>query len=120
MGSVLEQRVAAQTHQGENAQGQQGDGHDYHLGGNAQMQPHQLRVAHKQQQDARLDGVACLQHPAQQLAGVGVVGRDGIYVAVFLFLRHGLLLLCGWYLGRHNVRFQIHPGSTPELGDVGG
>lgn len=93
MGGVLEQRIAPQPHQGKNTQGQQGDGHDHHLGGNAQVQPHQLRVAHKKQQGARLDGVACLQHPAQQLSGIGVVGRDGVYVAVFFFFGHSRLLL---------------------------
>lgn len=119
MGGVLEQRIAAQPHQGEDAQGQQGDGHDHDLGGDAKMQPHQLRVAHEQQQGARLDGVARLQHPAQQLAGIGVVGRDGIYVAELLIFCHGLLLLPGRVTGRYDIHLQVHPVGAPELGDVG-
>lgn len=119
MGGVLEQRVAPQPHQGEDAQGQQGDGHDHDLGGDAQVQPHQLRVAHEQQQGSCLNCVARLQHPAQQLSGIGVVGRDGVYVAVFLFFGHSRLLLRGRDAGRHNVCLQIYPSGAPELGDVG-
>lgn len=68
-GDELEQRVAAQPHQGEDSQRQQGHGHDHDLGCGRDMEPHQLRITHEQEQNDRLCCVAGLQHAAQQLAG---------------------------------------------------
>lgn len=88
MRDILEQRVAAQSHQGEHAQRQQGYGHDHHLGRHRQVEPHQFRVADQGQQDAGLHRVAGLQHSAQQFTGVGVVGWDRVDIAVFSVLSH--------------------------------
>ena len=88
VGDVLEQRVAAQAHQGKDAQRQQGYGHDHHLSRHWQVEPHQLRVSHQGQQDAGLYRVAGLQHPAHQLAGVSVVGRYRVDIAVFSVVSH--------------------------------
>ena len=92
VGGILKQRVAAQPHQGKDAQRQQRHRHHYHLCGDRQMQPHQLRVAHDQQQSARLHSIAGFQQSAQELAGIRVVGRDGVDIAVFLFLSHSASL----------------------------
>ena len=88
MGDILEQRVAAQAHQSKDTQWQQGYGHDNHLRRHRKVEPHQLRVAHQNEQDACLHSVAHLQHPAQQLAGVGIVRRDSVNVAVFSVISH--------------------------------
>ena len=93
MGRVLEQRVATQSHEGKDGQRQQGNSQDYHLGRHRQVEPHQLRVADQNEQDAGLHCVAGLQHPAQQLPGVGVVGGYGIDVAVLSVLTHDWLLV---------------------------
>lgn len=93
MGGVLEQRVAAQPHKGKHAKRKQGDGHHNDFCCRRQMEPHQFRVAHQYQQDDGLHGVARLQQAAQQLAGVRVVGRYGIYIAVFSFVSHFDLLV---------------------------
>lgn len=93
MGGVLEQRVAAQPHEGEYAKREQSDGHHNDLCCCRQMKPHQFRVPHQYQQGDSLYGVARLQKTAQQFAGVGIVGRYGIYIAVFSFVSHfGLLV----------------------------
>lgn len=88
VGGILKQGVAAQAHQGEHAQRQQCNGHDYHLSRYRQVEPHQFRVADQGQQKAGLYRVAGFQHSAQQLAGISVVGRDGVDIAVFSFLSH--------------------------------
>ena len=68
MGNILEQGVAAQSHQSKNAQRKQGHGHDHHLRCDRQVEPHQFRVSHNQQQSAGLNGVSGLQHPSHQLS----------------------------------------------------
>lgn len=88
MGGILEQGITAKPHQGKDTQRQQRHRHHHHFGCDGQMQPPQFRVAHNQQQTHRLNGVAGLQQPAQELAGVCVVGWDGIDIAVFLILSH--------------------------------
>ena len=88
VGDVLQQRVAAQAHKGKHAQRQQGYGHNYHLGCHRQVEPHQLRIADYDQQQAGLYRVTGLQHPAQQLARVGIVGWYRVNVAVFSFFSH--------------------------------
>ena len=52
------------------------------------MHPHQFRVAHKQEQKHSLYRVAGLQHAAQQLPGIGVVGRNCIDIAELSIIRH--------------------------------
>ena len=93
MGDILEQRVAAQPHQGKDTQRQQGYGHDDHFRRHRQVDPHQLRVAHQNKQDTCLHSIAHLQHPAQQLARIGVVRRDGVNVAVLSIISHKQLLV---------------------------
>ena len=68
VGDVLQQRVAAQAHQGKHPQRQQGYGHNYHLGCHRQGEPHQFGITDHDQQQAGLYRVAGLQHPAKQLA----------------------------------------------------
>ena len=77
----LEQRIASDPHKGEYTQRQQRHGHHHDLCGDRQVHPHQFWVAHKQKQKHSLYRVAGLQHTAQQLPGIGVVGRDRIDIA---------------------------------------
>ena len=77
----LEQGIAADPHEREYAHRQQRHGHHHDLCGDRQVHPHQFWVAHKQKQKHSLYRVAGLQHTAQQLPGIGVVGRDRIDIA---------------------------------------
>ena len=86
--SILEQRIAAQPHQCEYGQRQQRDCHHRHFCGNGQMQPHQLWISYQCQQNTSLYRVPHLQQAAQQLAGVGVVGRYCVNITVFSIISH--------------------------------
>ena len=84
----LEQGIAADPHEREYAHRQQRHGHHHDLCGDRQVHPHQFWVAHKQKQKHSLYRVAGLQHTAQQLPGIGVVGRDRIDIAELSIIRH--------------------------------
>lgn len=77
----LEEGISPYSHKREYPQRQQRHGHNHDLCGDRQVHPHQFRVAHKQEQKHSLYRVAGLQHAAQQLPGIGVVGRNCIDIA---------------------------------------
>ena len=84
---VLEQGAAVHPHEGHHPQGQQSDGHDHHPDGAGQGDPQQLRHTHQKQQEPGLYRVPGFHHAPQQLAGIGVVGGDGVDVADFFFFQ---------------------------------
>lgn len=85
MSEVSEQGVAVHAHHGDDAKRDQRHHHDHdpHRGGHGNQ--HELRVAQAEDQNQRLNGVSRLDHAAEELAGVGKVRRDGVYVVEFLF-----------------------------------
>ena len=87
MPQVLEQGVSANSHECDHCQRNQGHGHDNNTNGGGHRNPLDFRVAHHDHKGNRLHGIPGFYHTAQQFAGIGVVCRDGIYVAVFLFFR---------------------------------
>ena len=87
MPQVLEQRISANSHECDHCQRNQGHGHDDNANCSGHRNPFDFRVAHRNHKSNRLNSIPGFYHTAQQLAGIGVVCRDGIYVAVFLFFR---------------------------------
>ena len=85
MPQILEQRISVDAHNRKHAQRNQRHGHYDDANGGRHRDPHQLRIAHQYYKKPCLDGIPGFYHTAQQLTGVGVVCRDGINIAVFLF-----------------------------------
>ena len=94
MPQVLEQGAAVHPHGGYHPQRQQGNGHHHHPDHAAHGDPQQLRRPHQQQKEHRFHGVPGVDHAAQQLAGIGVVCRDGVDVADLFFLQGNTSSLC--------------------------
>ena len=85
MPQILEQRVSANSHECDHCQRNQGHGHDDNANCGGHRNPFDFRVSNHDHEGNGLNGVPGFHHTAQQLAGIGVVCRDGIHVAVFLF-----------------------------------
>ena len=85
MSQVLEQRIAVDAHNCDHTQRDQGHSHNNDTDGSGHGDPHQLRIAHQQDQGTGFHRISGFHHAAQELAGVGVVRRDHIDITVFPF-----------------------------------
>ena len=86
MAQVLEQRISVNAHDGQHSQREQSYGHNDDFYGACDREPHQLRVTRQNEQKPSFDGISQLQHTAKNLAGIGVVRRDGKHVIVRFFV----------------------------------
>jgi len=85
MPQILEQRISIDAHNREHTQRNQCDGHNDDADGGRHRDPHQFRIAYQNYECYCLNGIPCFHHTAQQLAGVSIVRRNGIHIAVFAF-----------------------------------
>ena len=86
MPDILKQGAAVHTHHRDDRQGQQRYRHHHDPDGSGHGNQHQLGITDRQKKDYGLYGIAGIDHSAQQLARIGVVGRNGVNVAVFFFV----------------------------------
>lgn len=87
MSRILEKGISINTHHGQNSQRKQ----CYSCNHNADCARHryykQDRVSNQNQQDNRFYCISWLQHAAEDLAGVGIVRRNGVNVIEFFIVQ---------------------------------
>lgn len=113
MPQILEQGISVDSHNRNHRQWDQRYSHNDDPNGRGHGDPLEFGIPDQNHQSHCLNGIAGFHHAPQQLAGVGVVGRDDIYIIEFLFF-HGFsppsFLECG------NVQDILH--GNVSLGTV--
>ena len=87
MPEVLQKRIVVDADDGYDRQRQHRERRDHDADHARYRQPKQFRVSDDDHQERCLDRIARLQHPAKQLAGVRIVRRDRVNIAILSFFQ---------------------------------
>lgn len=87
MPEVLQKRIVVYANDGYDRQRQHRERRDHDADHARYRQPKEFRVSDDDHQERCLDRVARLQHPAKQLAGVRIVRRDRVNIAILSFFQ---------------------------------
>lgn len=89
MSYILEQGISINSHHGQHTKRKQ----RYRCNHNANRAGHrnhkQNRISHQDQEDNCLHCISRLQHAAEDLAGVGIVRRNGVNIIEFFIVQIG-------------------------------